>query len=80
MRGNVPAYELIAATSLEHALSLIGDTWKPFAGGTDLMVLFEAGKLQHKQFLSIWGLHELKGIDVAPEAITLGARSSLRRA
>lgn len=73
MRGNVPAYELIAAKGLEHALSLLGDTWKPFAGGTDLMVLFEAGKLQHKQFVSIWGLPELKGVDVTKEAITLGA-------
>jgi CO/xanthine dehydrogenase FAD-binding subunit len=73
MRGNVPAYELIAARSLEHALSFIGDTWKPFAGGTDLMVLFEAGKLQHKLFVSIWGLAELRGIDVTPAAITLGA-------
>ena len=73
MRGNVPAYELIAARSLEYALSLVGGPWKPFAGGTDLMVLFEAGKLQHKQFVSIWGLPELKGIHVTPEAITLGA-------
>jgi CO/xanthine dehydrogenase FAD-binding subunit len=73
MRGNVPAYDLIAARSLEHALSLIGDEWKPFAGGTDLMVLLEAGKLQHKRFVSIWGLPELKGINVTLEAITLGA-------
>ena len=27
--------------------------WKPFAGGTDLMVLLEAGKLPHKKFLNI---------------------------
>ena len=73
MRGNVPAYDLIAARSIEQVLSLLGDTWKPFAGGTDLMVLFEAGKLQHKQIVSIWGLQEMKGIDVGPEAITLGA-------
>ena len=29
------------------------------------MVLFEAGKLQHKKFVSIWGLPELRGIEVA---------------
>src|SRR5262245_43588080 len=73
MRGNVPAYELIASQSLEHALSILEDGWKPFAGGTDLMVLLEAGKLQHKRFISIWGLPELQGIDVTPEAISLGA-------
>jgi len=32
MRGYVPDYELIAARSLEHALSLVGEEWRPFAG------------------------------------------------
>jgi CO/xanthine dehydrogenase FAD-binding subunit len=73
MRANVAAYDLIAPRNLEHALALIGEQWKPFAGGTDLMVLFEAGKLQHKKFVSIWGLAELKGIEVHPEHVTLGA-------
>src|SRR5260370_16890953 len=73
MRGHVPAYDLIAARNLEHALGLLGDAWKPFAGGTDLMVLFEAGKLQHKKFVSIWGLPELKGIEVTADTVTLGA-------
>jgi len=73
MRANVPAYDLIAPRNLEHALALIAGQWKPFAGGTDLMVLFEAGKLRHKNFVSIWGLPELKGIDVHPEHVTLGA-------
>src|SRR5438034_5515796 len=73
MRGYVPDYELIGARSLEHALSLAGEEWRPFAGGTDLMVLLEAGKLPHKKFVSIWGLPELKGIEVGHEAVTLGA-------
>jgi CO/xanthine dehydrogenase FAD-binding subunit len=47
--------------------------WKLFAGGTDLMVLLEAGKLAHKQFLSIWKLPEMRGIDIAPDHVTLGA-------
>jgi len=47
--------------------------WRPFAGGTDLMVLLEAGKLPHRQFLSIWKLPELRGIAVTPEFVTLGA-------
>src|SRR3989442_14595765 len=37
------------------------------------MVLFEAGKLTHRKFLSIWKLSELKGIEVTPEHVTLGA-------
>src|SRR5258707_8305023 len=73
MRGYVPEYELVAAKSLEQALTLVGEEWRPFAGGTDLMVLLEAGKLLHKKFVSIWGLAELKGIEVSPEAVTAGA-------
>jgi CO/xanthine dehydrogenase FAD-binding subunit len=73
MRANVRAYELIAPRTLEAVLSLLGETWKPFAGGTDLMVLLEAGKLQHKKFVSVWGLPELKGIETTPENLTLGA-------
>jgi CO/xanthine dehydrogenase FAD-binding subunit len=47
--------------------------WKPFAGGTDLMVLLEAGKLPHRRFLSVWKLPELRGIDATPEHVILGA-------
>ena len=37
-------------------------TWKPFAGGTDLMVLLEAGALKHERFINLWGLAELRGV------------------
>jgi CO/xanthine dehydrogenase FAD-binding subunit len=47
--------------------------WKPFAGGTDLMVLLEAGKLAHRKFLNIAKLSELRGIDLTPEHVTIGA-------
>lgn len=47
--------------------------WKPFAGGTDLMVLLEAGKLAHRRFLNIATLAELRGIDVRAEHVTIGA-------
>jgi CO/xanthine dehydrogenase FAD-binding subunit len=52
------------------------NTWKPFAGGTDLMVLLEAGKLPHTKYLSIWHLPELRRIQVTPEHITLGATTT----
>ncbi|MCI0404229.1 MAG: FAD binding domain-containing protein [Acidobacteria bacterium] len=76
MRSCVPDYELVAPASLAEALALMArepGAWKPFAGGTDLMVLLEAGKLSHKRFFSIWHLPELRGIEVTPENITLGA-------
>jgi len=76
MRSYVPAYDLIAPRSLDEALMYLNrepGLWKPFAGGTDLMVLFEAGKLTHKRFLSIWNIPELNGIDETAEHVTLGA-------
>ncbi len=76
MRSSVSAYELRAPENLQTALATLGSepgAWKPLAGGTDLMVLFEAGKLPHKKFISIWRLPELKGIEVTSECVTLGA-------
>jgi len=76
MRSYIPAYELRAPTDLAAALDLLASepgTWKPFAGGTDLMVLLEAGKLEHRKFVNLRGLRELRGIDVSAEHVTLGA-------
>ncbi len=76
MKGNVPAYELAVPRSLEEALHrLSGEPgiWKPIAGGTDLMVLFQAGRLFQPMLLSLWKLPELRGIEATPEHVTLGA-------
>jgi CO/xanthine dehydrogenase FAD-binding subunit len=73
VRGNVPAYSLRTPNSLGEALDLVTEGWKPLAGGTDLMVLFEAGKLEYLKLINIWGLGELRGIRVDPDSITLGA-------
>ena len=76
MRAYVPGYQLTTPASLNDALALIGNepgVWKPFAGGTDLMVLLEAGKLPHRNYVNIWPLHELRGIEITDEHVTLGA-------
>jgi CO/xanthine dehydrogenase FAD-binding subunit len=76
LRAYVPDYELRAPRDLSDALDLLArepGAWRPFAGGTDLMVLFEAGLLAHKRFVSVWRLGELTGIEVTPEHVTLGA-------
>jgi CO/xanthine dehydrogenase FAD-binding subunit len=76
MRSYVPAYELETARDLATALEWMArepGVWKPFAGGTDLMVLLEAGKLPHRKFVSIWGLPELRGIEVTAERVLVGA-------
>lgn len=73
MRSHVPSYELTAARDVPHALSMLCEGYRPIAGGTDVMVLFEAGKLAHKQWMSIRGIPELRFIDVDPDYVTLGA-------
>src|SRR5688500_18031122 len=76
MRAYVPLYDLVTPESLGEALELLArepGVWKPFAGGTDLMVLLEAGKLAHTNYLNIWNLNELRGIEVSETHVTLGA-------
>jgi CO/xanthine dehydrogenase FAD-binding subunit len=52
---------------------MLSEGFRPIAGGTDVMVLFEAGKLAHKKWISIRGIPELRFIDVDAEYATLGA-------
>ena len=62
--------------SLADALAILNTepgVWRPFAGGTDLMVLLEAGKLDHRNYVNIWGLSELRGIEITDTHVTLGA-------
>jgi CO/xanthine dehydrogenase FAD-binding subunit len=76
MRASLPQYEMKAPASLGEAIGIMAEEpgrWKAFAGGTDLMVLLEAGKLAHRQFLSLWRVRELRGIAETSEQVTLGA-------
>jgi CO/xanthine dehydrogenase FAD-binding subunit len=76
MRAFIPNYQLVTPRSLPEALAALArepGVWQPFAGGTDLMVLLEAGKLPHKNYLNIWNLAALRGIEVSTEHVTLGA-------
>ncbi|HSE32713.1 MAG TPA: xanthine dehydrogenase family protein subunit M [Pyrinomonadaceae bacterium] len=76
MRAYVPNYHLVTPNSLDEALSLLASEprkWKPFAGGTDLMVLLEAGKLSHLDYVNLLPLQELRQIEVDKSHVTLGA-------
>ena len=76
MRAYIPGYQLITTSSLAETLSLLANepgVWKPFAGGTDLMVLLEAGKLPHRNYINIWKLAELRSVEIEPQHITVGA-------
>src|SRR4029079_1464243 len=76
MRAFIPDYQLVTPAGLPEALALLArepGVWQPFAGGTDLMVLLEAGKLPHQNYLNIWNLAALRGIDVSAQHVTIGA-------
>jgi CO/xanthine dehydrogenase FAD-binding subunit len=76
VRGYVPKYELVVPRDADEALSLLAEgagEWRPFAGGTDLMVLLEAGRLEHTRFVSLLGLRELRGIEEAEGFVAVGA-------
>jgi CO/xanthine dehydrogenase FAD-binding subunit len=76
VKGNVPNYRLTTPASLSDALALLArepGVWKPFAGGTDLMVMLEAGKLPHHNYINIQRLNEMHGISTKDTHVTLGA-------
>ncbi len=76
MNGYLPAYEMITPSSLVEAMSCLSESpgkWTPIAGGTDLMVLLESGRLQAGHFLNIVGIEDLKGISVTDSEVTFGA-------
>ena len=79
MRAYLPAYELVVPRTLDEALALVRDepgVWRPFAGGTDLMVLLEAGRLEHRKFFSIRHLSELRGVTESDGGVRIGALTS----
>ena len=76
MRAYLPAYELTVPRTLGAALVLLRDepgVWRPFAGGTDVMVLLEAGRLEHGRFFSIRHLAELRGVGESDGLVRIGA-------
>ena len=76
MRAYLPAYEMVVPRTLDDALALLREgagVWRPFAGGTDLMVLLEAGRLEQKKFFSIRHLKELRGVEESDGFVRVGA-------
>lgn len=82
MRAFVPEYEMKTPESLNETLQILArqpGEWKVFAGGTDLMVVFETGKLSHKKFLNINHIPELKELLVNEEDVMIGAGCTYRQ-
>ena len=70
-------YQLVVPRSLREALDELAkhpDT-RPFAGGTDLMVVLEAGHLPTGKYVSLQHCHELRGIEAgaADGDVSIGA-------
>jgi putative cofactor-binding repeat protein len=85
MRADPAEYKLVSPGDLQAALSLMAGEpaqWLPIAGGTDVMVLYSAGKLPNRKLINIWNIPELRQIEVLPDRVRIGAActyTSLRR-
>jgi CO/xanthine dehydrogenase FAD-binding subunit len=68
-------FQLVTPASLREALDDLArhPDARPFAGGTDLMVVLEAGHLPPGRFVSLQHCRELLGIQETPEGVSLGA-------
>jgi CO/xanthine dehydrogenase FAD-binding subunit len=76
MRAWLAQYSMERAANLNDALARLAsgpNHWTPFAGGTDLMVVLETGRMPPRTFLDISRIEELRGIQVGPEHVTIGA-------
>jgi CO/xanthine dehydrogenase FAD-binding subunit len=78
MRASPADYEFIEAYDLVHALSLLSseEGWRPIAGGTDLMVLFNSGVLTYKRILSVRKIPELTQISSTQDAVRVGSSAT----
>ena len=79
MRSYPADYELITPGNLDVVLCLLRDEpnqWTPIAGGTEIMVLYGAGKLLARKLVSIWPLPELREIVQDGDFISIGGGCS----
>ncbi len=79
MRGNADVHNLVAPGELGAVLQLLSDEpgeWTPIAGGTELMVAFSAGRLNAAKLVSLWGIPDLRAIEVTPQSVIIGAAAT----
>jgi xanthine dehydrogenase small subunit len=75
MRSALSPLRLARPRSLDEALELLAETPSlvPLAGCTDIYVGLNFGTLQDRTFIDLWGLPELRGIDVMDGVLRFGA-------
>ncbi len=72
-------HDLVAPGSLGAVLDLLAGEpgkWMPIAGGTELMVAFSAGRLAAPKLVSLWGIADLRAIEITPGNISIGAAAT----
>lgn len=75
MRSQPSDYEMVSPGSLEAALRLLHHEpgqWLPIAGGTEIMVMFGAGRLAAQKLVNLWNIPELRAIRDDGNSLTLG--------
>jgi CO/xanthine dehydrogenase FAD-binding subunit len=75
LRSAVSGLELLEPRSLAEALRLLKRRGPatPIAGATDLYVHLNAGTLEPRRFLNLWGLDELRRIELKRGVLSIGA-------
>ena len=76
MRGYLADCDIQAPASLAEALAVLAGepgVWTPMAGGTDLMVVYNTGRLRATRFLDLSRLAELQGIREEATSLSFGA-------
>jgi CO/xanthine dehydrogenase FAD-binding subunit len=74
MRSDPSQFALVAPPTLDAALGLLAEgVHTPIAGGTEIMVALNTGRLQQRSLISIQHLKELRFIRVEDHAIHIGA-------
>lgn len=77
MRTALAELDLRRAESLDQALELMASEARtPLAGTTDLFVELNFGTLKAQRFVDIWGLDELRGIELRGDTLVMGALAS----
>jgi CO/xanthine dehydrogenase FAD-binding subunit len=79
MRGNAVTHELVAPGELNAVLELLAaepGIWTPISGGTELMVAFSAGRLAAPKLVNLWGIPDLRKIEVSPQSVIIGAAAT----
>jgi CO/xanthine dehydrogenase FAD-binding subunit len=74
LRSTVSTLELLEPRSVREALRMLKRApATPLAGATDLYVHLNAGTLEPRRFLNLWGLDELRRIELRRGLLSIGA-------